>query len=156
MKTFAILAALVASASAFTINFQNSCSYSTFISLLVTTMTDEHIFAAVWAAIGKASNGQVDPSLSYGVALAPGASKSYNIDDNALVRPLPFSPLYSSLMTYRAFALGDALAVTLAARTALPAHAMAVRPKLSYLHFTLTHHRSCLQRRRHHVSRDPL
>ncbi|KAF8904304.1 thaumatin family-domain-containing protein [Mucidula mucida] len=66
MKTFAILAALVASASAFTINFQNSCSYT------------------VWAAIGKASNGQVDPSLSYGVALAPGASKSYNIDDNAL------------------------------------------------------------------------
>ncbi|KAF9016313.1 Osmotin thaumatin-like protein [Hymenopellis radicata] len=65
MKTFAILAALVASASAFTITFQNSCSYT------------------VWAAIGKAPDGQVDPSLSYGVALAPGASKSYGIDDNA-------------------------------------------------------------------------
>ncbi|KAF9030142.1 Osmotin thaumatin-like protein [Hymenopellis radicata] len=58
MQTF-LLAALIASTSAFTIAFQNNCDYSKLIT---------------WAAIGQASNGVPDPSVSYGVELESGAT----------------------------------------------------------------------------------
>ncbi|KAF9016312.1 hypothetical protein BDZ89DRAFT_1141563 [Hymenopellis radicata] len=44
-------------------------------------LLDKRVSPAIWAAIGKARNGQVDPSLSYGVALEPVASKTYEIED---------------------------------------------------------------------------
>ncbi|KAL1663758.1 thaumatin [Schizophyllum commune] len=68
MKTSAILVALAASmsASAYTITFKNQCSY------------------AVWPAVGKAPNGQVDNSVRFGAKLNPGQSVSWNIDGHQL------------------------------------------------------------------------
>ncbi|EIW85682.1 Osmotin thaumatin-like protein [Coniophora puteana RWD-64-598 SS2] len=59
-------AALFASASAFTIKFDNKCSY------------------AVWPAIGKAPNGQPDPSVAHGAKLAAGKSISWSVADTQI------------------------------------------------------------------------
>ncbi|KAF8305104.1 Osmotin thaumatin-like protein [Clavulina sp. PMI_390] len=59
----AAVAALATSTSAFTITFQNSCSYT------------------IWPAIGKAPNGVPDTSVAYGTTLSAGASVSYSIAD---------------------------------------------------------------------------
>lgn len=57
---------LATSITAYTIKFQNSCSYT------------------VWAAVGKAPNGQPDRSVSFGRRLDPRASASFGVDDNQL------------------------------------------------------------------------
>ena len=41
---------------------------------------------AVWPAVGKAPNGQVDTSVSFGAKLNPGQSVSWGIDNHQLVR----------------------------------------------------------------------
>lgn len=51
---------------AYTIHFENSCSYT------------------VWAAVGKAPNGQPDGSVSFGQQLNPGAGADFGVDDNQL------------------------------------------------------------------------
>ncbi|KAI4526650.1 Osmotin, thaumatin-like protein [Schizophyllum commune Tattone D] len=56
----------MASASAFTINFVNKCSYD------------------VWAAVGAAPNGQPDLSIAWGQKVSPGGSASTGVDDHAL------------------------------------------------------------------------
>ncbi|KAI1785671.1 Osmotin thaumatin-like protein [Ganoderma leucocontextum] len=68
MKTTFFLAVLgcAASTSAFTINFVNKCTFT------------------VWPAVGKAPNGQPDPSVSFGTGLNPGQSASFGVDDHAL------------------------------------------------------------------------
>ncbi|KAI5823772.1 Osmotin, thaumatin-like protein [Schizophyllum commune Tattone D] len=68
MKTSAILVALAASmsASAYTITFKNQCNY------------------AVWPAVGKAPQGQVDNSVRFGAKLNPGENISWNIDGHQL------------------------------------------------------------------------
>ncbi|TBU32270.1 Osmotin thaumatin-like protein [Dichomitus squalens] len=68
MKSYALVALIgyVASASAFTITFQNRCSFT------------------VWPAVGKAPNGQPDPSVAFGHRLDPGQSTSFGVDDSQL------------------------------------------------------------------------
>ncbi|KAH9817730.1 thaumatin-like protein [Melampsora americana] len=61
--TFAYLAATI---SAYTIHFQNSCPYT------------------VWAAVGKAPNGQPDGSVSFGRRLDPGQSADFGVADTQL------------------------------------------------------------------------
>ncbi|EGG00162.1 thaumatin-like protein [Melampsora larici-populina 98AG31] len=63
LVTFAYLAATI---SAYTIHFQNSCSYT------------------VWAAVGKAPNGQPDTSVSFGQQLSSGQSADFGVADNQL------------------------------------------------------------------------
>ncbi|KAF8327576.1 Osmotin thaumatin-like protein [Cantharellus anzutake] len=65
MKLLAVAALLacIASTSAITITFNNKCSYT------------------VWPAIGKAPNGQPDPSVSFGTTLDPGGEASFSISD---------------------------------------------------------------------------
>ena len=41
---------------------------------------------AVWPAVGKAPNGQVDNSVRFGAKLNPGQSVSWGIDNHQLVR----------------------------------------------------------------------
>ncbi|TRM65813.1 thaumatin [Schizophyllum amplum] len=57
---------LLASVSAFTINFNNKCGY------------------AIWPAVGAAPNGQPDASIAWGQKLEAGASASTTVDDHAL------------------------------------------------------------------------
>lgn len=68
IATIALFAAsLASSASAYTINWQNNCGYD------------------VWPGLGKAPNGQVDPSVAYGAHLsANGGTASYSLDDGQI------------------------------------------------------------------------
>lgn len=57
---------LIKSNVGYTIHFQNSCSYK------------------IWAAVGKAPNGQPDPSVSFGQGLEPGEGTDFGVADNQL------------------------------------------------------------------------
>ena len=89
MKTSAILVALSASmsASAYTITFKNQCSYGEYRLSCVSMRQPANLHCvAVWPAVGKAPNGQVDNSVRFGAKLNPGQSVSWNIDGHQLVR----------------------------------------------------------------------
>ena len=83
---FALTAvSVMASASAFTINFVNKCSYGKSLRLCCqrTGLTNT---SDVWAAVGAAPNGQPDLSIAWGQKVSPGGSASTGVDDHALVR----------------------------------------------------------------------
>lgn len=63
---FATLASLAATASAYNIHFVNSCPYT------------------VWAAVGKAPNGQPDTSVAFGQQLTNGQTADFGVDDSQI------------------------------------------------------------------------
>ncbi|KAI1783056.1 Osmotin thaumatin-like protein [Ganoderma leucocontextum] len=76
MKTLALIALVgyAVSTSALTIKFkQVHIQYVDSISR-----------AAVWPAVGKASNGQPDPSIKFSKKLDPSQSASFGVDDHTL------------------------------------------------------------------------
>jgi hypothetical protein len=81
----AFAAALAAPASAITIKFQNNCGYSEQVHIVKNFSLPEPYSPAVWPAVGKAPNGQPDPSVAFGTTLQAGASASFNVDDHQLV-----------------------------------------------------------------------
>jgi hypothetical protein len=50
----------------YTLHFKNNCHFT------------------VWPAVGKAPNGQPDPSVAYGAKLAPGASSRFGVNDHEI------------------------------------------------------------------------
>lgn len=53
--------------------------------LLLSRLTSRtNLTVAVWPAVGKAPNGQPDPSVAFGTTLGAGASASFGVDDTAL------------------------------------------------------------------------
>jgi hypothetical protein len=66
LPSLAVLASLAASASAYDIHFQNNCPYT------------------VWAAVGKAPNGQPDNSVAFGRQLNNGDQADFGVDDSQL------------------------------------------------------------------------
>ncbi|KIY62439.1 Osmotin thaumatin-like protein [Cylindrobasidium torrendii FP15055 ss-10] len=66
MRFTAIILALAACVNAFTIVFENKCSYT------------------VWPAVGKAPEGVPDRSVAWGARVDPGKSASFGVDDYAL------------------------------------------------------------------------
>lgn len=60
------LAALAPLASAYTIHFQNNCPYT------------------VWAAVGKAPNGQPDTSISFGKQINSKGNADYDVANNQI------------------------------------------------------------------------
>jgi len=66
LTALACISVFVAHTSAITIKFQNNCGYT------------------VWPAVGKAPNGQPDPSVAFGTTLGAGKSASFNVDDHQI------------------------------------------------------------------------
>jgi hypothetical protein len=50
----------------YTLHFKNNCKFP------------------VWPAVGKAPNGQPDPSVSYGTKLNPGGESQFNVNDREI------------------------------------------------------------------------
>ncbi|EFP84263.2 uncharacterized protein PGTG_10641 [Puccinia graminis f. sp. tritici CRL 75-36-700-3] len=50
----------------YTLHFQNNCPFT------------------VWPAVGKAPNGQPDPSVAYGAKLEPGGSSQFGVNDGEI------------------------------------------------------------------------
>ncbi|KAI1785659.1 Osmotin thaumatin-like protein [Ganoderma leucocontextum] len=92
MKTLALIALVgyAVSTSALTIKFKqvhiHTCT--AFYRRSTKGFTISTAKDAVWPAVGKASNGQPDPSVKFSKKLDPGQSASFGVDDHALVSPV--------------------------------------------------------------------
>jgi hypothetical protein len=114
--TLAFATVFTVPASAITIRFQNNCGYSE-LSIWKKWPPLPNPLLAVWPAVGKAPNGQPDPSVAFGTTLGPGSSASFGVDNGQIVScSVPLRDVHTETET-RESGPGDAQAVIATGRT---------------------------------------